>query len=265
MTTVAPEAASTPEPDSLARPLFVPRGLVMLAALWVFTAWILLFGLRPPVQPQTASYGPTLEILFASIGVGVAIGWPLLRLSARPSSAPVLQSMLDALALMILLQVVVWPLRLVSSWTLPRTWMIVGAICVAVLLSGAVLAMTSSAQRRRTRTNAMIACVALAVLPVGVALVGEMIAPTGSPDFAESPATEGAGTWRAATEFLVPFSAPVLLSRCAEAVPLDPTAAEWGLLRLGGGACAVAWVAAIGLRALARKLPLRPEGADPLS
>jgi len=245
------------------RPLFVPRGLVMLAALWVFTSWILLFGFRPPVQPQTASYGPTLEILFASVGVGIAVGWPLLRLSARPSAAPLLQSALDAVALAILLQVVVWPLRLVSSWTLPRTWMIVAALGVSIALSGAVLALTAGSTRRRTRTRAMAACVALAALPLAVGIVGEFIAPTASPDFGAS--GQSASSWRAALEYLVPVSAPALLARCAEAVPLDPTASEWRLLRIGGGVGAALWLAAVLLSGFARKDPRRPMDADPLS
>ncbi len=61
-----------------ARPLFIPRALVMLSSLWVFLCWILLFGFRPPVQPQAASYGPSIQMLFLLIGVGIAIGWPLL-------------------------------------------------------------------------------------------------------------------------------------------------------------------------------------------
>ena len=254
----------TAEDAAAPRPLFVPRGLVMLAALWVFTSWILLFGFRPPVQPQTASYGPTLEILFASVGVGIAIGWPLLRLSARPSAAPLLQSALDAVALAILLQVVVWPLRLVSSWTLPRTWMIVGALGVSIALSGAVLALTAGSPSRRTRTRAMAARVALAALPLAVGIVGEFIAPTSSPDFGAS-GQAAASSWRAALEYIVPVSAPALLARCAEAVPLDPTASEWRLLRIGGGVGAALWLSALLLRGFARKNPRRPMGADPLS
>ena len=246
------------------RPLFVPRGLVMLAALWVFCTWILLFGLRPPVQPQTASYGPTLEILFASIGAGIAIGWPLLRLSARPSSAPVLQSAFDALALAILLQVVVWPLRLVSNWTLPRTWMIVAALCVSIAFSGALLGLATGSTHRRTRTWAMAACVLLAAMPILVAIVGEGLAPTGSPVFGGG-STVSRESWRAYAEFLVPTSAPVLLGRCAEAVPLDPAPSEWNLIRLGGTACAALWVAAIVRSRFTRRIPLRPAAADPLS
>lgn len=259
----APGEHATTTPSM--RALLVPRGLVMLAALWVFCSWILLFGFRPPVQPQAASYGPTLELLFALIGVGIAIGWPLLRLSARPSSAPILQPVFDALAIFVLMQVVVWPLRLVSNWTLPRTWLVVGALAVSLAVTGAILALALGSPSRRTRTHAMIASVTAALLPIAVLIVGEAIAPTGSPVFADSPRALGDGSWRPLVEWAVPASAPVLLGRCAEAVPLDPNPAEWALLRTGIVVALALWtVAIIGrLRSLGRGH--RPDAPDPLS
>jgi hypothetical protein len=103
------------------RPLFVPRGLVVLSALWIFIAWVTLFGFSPPVQAQSSSYGPSIQLLFATIGVGIAIAWPMLRLAGRASSVPLTQSIFDGLAILVLLQVVLWPLRLVTAWSLSRT------------------------------------------------------------------------------------------------------------------------------------------------
>lgn len=265
MTSAETDDSTASSQAPLARGLFVPRGLVMLSALWVFTTWILLFGFRPPVQPQTASYGPTLEILFASIGVGIAIGWPLLRLSARPSSAPLLQSVFDAFAVFVLLQVVVWPLRLVSSWSLPRTWLVVAAIGVAVALSGAALALFGSSASRRVRTRAMAALAIVAVLPIAIGIVGEAVAPTGSPAFAPAPPPGDATPWRTVLEATVPASSPTLLWRCAAAIPLDPGSSEWALVRHGALLAAGLWVLAIALRLRGRLQSRRPDGPDRLS
>lgn len=259
--------------ESGERALLVPRALVMLAAIWVFCSWVLLFGFRPPVQPQAASYGPTLEILFALIGVGIAVGWPLLRLSARPSSAPILQPLFDALALFILMQVVVWPLRLVSNWTLPRTGLVVGALAVSLAVTGAILSLALASSERRTRTRAMIASVTAALLPMAVLIVGEAIAPTGSPLFSEAQKTLDAGSWRPLIEWAVPASAPVLLGRCAETVPLDPNPAEWALLRDGATIAAGLWALALVWRLRASRNARRerhdaghrPVTPDPLS
>jgi hypothetical protein len=247
-----------------ARPLFVPRGLVMLAAIWVFLSWVMLFGFRPPVQPQAASYGPSLEMLFVSIGIGISIGWPLLRLSARPSAAPVLQALFDGLAIFVLLQVVAWPLRLVSSWTLPRTWLVIASMAACVAFSGGVLALAQASFDRRARTRAMAFAVAAALLPIMIGIAGEAIAPTGSPMF-DSPPADAQSSWRWMVEAVAPASGPCLLARASEPIPLDPKSAEWGLLRPSAVLSAVVWMAALVVRARRPIGSVRSEGPVPLS
>lgn len=291
-----PVAAPSAEPDAQpsTRALFVPRGLVMIAAIWVFLSWVLLFGIRPPIQPQTASYGPTLELLFISIGVGVAIGWPLLRLSARPSRAPIGQALFDGLALILLMQVVIWPLRLVSNWTIPRMWLILASLGAAIALTGALLAATQGSTNRATRTRAMTLAVVIALAPLGVRLVGEFVSPSGSPIFDVSPsgtssgassgpssgASSGAGStapagavdretpppaWTGLVEQLAPLSGPVLLGRASAPMPLDPSDREWAVLRRAGLVILVCWVVAVLLAARSRRAAIRPEGPVPLS
>ena len=296
----APSAAPAAEPDAQppTQALFVPRGLVMIAAIWVFLSWVLLFGIRPPIQPQTASYGPTLELLFISIGVGVAIGWPLLRLSARPSRAPIGQALFDGLALILLMQVVIWPLRLVSNWTIPRMWLILASLGAAIALTGALLAATQGSTNRATRTRAMTLAVVIALAPLGVRLVGEFVSPSGSPIFDVSPsgtssgassgpssgpssgASSGAGStapagavdretpppaWTGLVEQLAPLSGPVLLGRASAPMPLDPSDREWAVLRRAGLVILICWVVAVLLAARSRRAAIRPEGPVPLS
>jgi hypothetical protein len=280
----APSAAPSAEPDAQppTQALFVPRGLVMIAAIWVFLSWVLLFGIRPPIQPQTASYGPTLELLFISIGVGVAIGWPLLRLSARPSRAPIGQALFDGLALILLMQVVIWPLRLVSNWTIPRMWLILASLGAAIALTGALLAATQGSTNRATRTRAMTLAVVIALAPLGVRLVGEFVSPSGSPIFDVSPSgtSSGAGStvptgaadretpppaWTGLVEQLAPLSGPVLLGRASAPMPLDPSDREWAVLRRAGLVILICWVVAVLLAARSRRAAIRPEGPVPLS
>jgi hypothetical protein len=272
---VAP-AASAAEEDTLPpmRPLFVPRGLVMIAAIWVFLSWVLLFGLRPPIQPQAASYGPTLELLFISIGVGVAIGWPLLRLSARPSRAPIGQALFDAMALILLMQVVIWPLRLVSNWTIPRMWLIMASLGAAIAITGALLAAIQGSTNRAARTRAMALAVAIALAPLGVRLVGELASPSGSPIFDVSPSSASTDAtnlqtpppaWTGLVEQLAPLSGPVLLGRASAPMPLDPSDREWSVLRRAGLIILCGWVAAVLLAARSRRAAIRPQGPVRLS
>jgi hypothetical protein len=272
---VAP-AASAAEEDTLPpmRPLFVPRGLVMIAAIWVFLSWVLLFGLRPPIQPQAASYGPTLELLFISIGVGVAIGWPLLRLSARPSRAPIGQALFDGMALILLMQVVIWPLRLVSNWTIPRMWLIMASLGAAIAITGALLAAIQGSTNRAARTRAMALAVAIALAPLGVRLVGELASPSGSPIFDVSPSSASTDAtnlqtpppaWTGIVEQLAPLSGPVLLGRASAPMPLDPSDREWSVLRRAGLIILCGWVAAVLLAARSRRAAIRPQGPVRLS
>jgi uncharacterized membrane protein len=254
-----PAAHAHTDDDTL--PLLVPRGLVVLAALWIFLSWILLFGIRPPVQPQAASYGPSLEILFVSIGVGVAIGWPLLRLSARPSRAPILQAMLDGLSLVVLVQVVVWPLRLVTSWTLTRTLCVIGAFAAAVAITAALLGAVQGSRSARRRTVGMLASACAALLPFALAVAAEWFAPSAEPSFGDPSTVEAES--RGWLDALVPVSAPMLLGRFASPTPLDPPSADLAILRTALVVAIVAWT--VLLTARVRRLARgRPEGGLPL-
>ncbi len=254
-----PAAHARTDDDTL--PLLVPRGLVVLAALWIFLSWILLFGIRPPVQPQAASYGPSLEILFVSIGVGVAIGWPLLRLSARPSRAPILQAMLDGLSLVVLVQVVVWPLRLVTSWTLTRTLCVIGAFAAAVAITAALLGAVQGSRSARRRTVGMLASACAALLPFALAVAAEWFAPSAEPSFGDPSTVEAES--RGWLDALVPVSAPMLLRRFASPTPLDPPSADLAILRTALVVAIFAWT--VLLTARVRRLARgRPEGGLPL-
>ena len=165
---MATEVDSSIEPAGLAdpsRPLFVPRGLVVLSALWIFTAWASLFGFSPPVQAQSSSYGPSIQLLFATIGVGIAIAWPMLRLAGRASSVPLTQSIFDGLAILVLLQVVLWPLRLVTAWSLDRTIALDAMLAMTIVSTGALLSLASASTRARTRSFAMFVLVVIALGP----------------------------------------------------------------------------------------------------
>jgi hypothetical protein len=218
------------------RPLFIPRGLVVLTALWIFLSWVSLFGFQPPVQAQSASYGPSIRLLFVGIGVGISIAWPLLRLSGRRSSAPIAQCVFDALAIFVLLQVVIWPLRLVTSWSLPRALALDAAICFAVCSTGALLSIGVSAKSERTRAVMMSGFVLLTLAPAAVFLLTQLLA-GGSPSMMPA---------------LLALSTPALLSQFSAPVPLDPGSEEVWLLKVAAIGAGISLVAAIGRHFLTR-------------
>lgn len=229
-----PESDVAASPD---RPLFVPRGLVVLTALWIFGAWIALFGFHPPVQAQSASYGPSISLLFATIGVGIGIGWPMLRLSGRASAAPLAQALFDILAIVVLLQVVLWPLRLVTSWSLDRTVHLVLAAAISTVSVGALASLGSGSRSERTRTITMMFLVSLALGPAAFRVLAHLAALLGFTSIAslETPPA------------LVAASVPALLAEFAAPLPLTTSTEDAILLRHASVGCAVA----LGLAALA--------------
>lgn len=230
------EPTESPEPE-VRRPLFVPRGLVVLASLWVFLSWILLFGFHPPVQPQAASYAPSIQMLLMLAGVGIAIGWPMLRLSGRPSAMPTAQAALDGLSIFVLLQVVIWPLRLVTSWTLARAIAVDAAIAAAIMLTAAILSVTQGCVSPRARAGGMLVAVALVLAPGAHMLIADV-----------EPGQRAADTvWG---RILTAPSAPALISRCAEPSTIDPSQADRGVLFRAFALGSAAWALALGAHAL---------------
>jgi len=240
---VSVRAETAASPSASLRPLFIPRGLVMLASAWVFASWLTIFGFRPPVQPQAASYGPEIQMLLLMIGVGIGVAWPLLRLSGPPSRAPLAQAAIDGVSLLVLLQVVIWPLRLVTSWTLPRTVTIVAACAAAIVLVAGLLGLSLSALSARARTVWMALLCALVLLPLAGDAACNLID------------DEAVAADRAASlsGWLTPWSAPALLARFSEPSTIDPGAAERVLLVRAFAFSAVIWLASVLAALLGRR------------
>lgn len=156
------------------RPLELPRGLIFLGSIWLIGSWFVAIGVRSPIQPVAASYTPGVRMMQICLGVGLIVAWPLLRLSQRPSAAPVKQTLLDLSALLALVQVVVWPLRLVTPWTLSRTAAIDATLVSWLILAGAIVAASAGSRRTGPRMLGMAMCVSLAIGGPAAAWIGSM-------------------------------------------------------------------------------------------
>ena len=152
-------------------------------------------------------------------------------------------------------------------------WLILASLGAAIALTGALLSASQGSTNRATRTRAMALAVAVALAPLGVRLVGESIAPSGSPIFDVSPSSASADAdspqtppaWTGLVEQLTPLSGPVLLGRASAPMPLDPSDREWAVLRRAGLIILVCWVVAVLLAARSRRAAIRPEGPVRLS
>ncbi len=154
------------------QPLFLPRGLILLGSIWLIVSWMLSIGVQTPLRPSSASYTPGVAVMLLCVMIGLLIGWPLLRLSERPFAQPVRQVALDLLVLVALVQVVVWPLRLVTPWPPLRTAAVDATLAGWLLLVGAIVASAAGSARAGPRIAAMGACVLLCVAAPAAAMFG---------------------------------------------------------------------------------------------
>ena len=153
-------------------PLVLPRGLIFLAAIWLVVSWAVTIGFRTPVEASSASYTPGVRLMLISAAIGLIIGWPLLRVSQSRADYPLTQTLLDLIVLLALVQVVIWPLRLVTPWSPARTAALDATLAVWTILAGALVASATGSHRTGPRCIAIIACLAMCLVGPLLALIG---------------------------------------------------------------------------------------------
>jgi len=204
-------------------PIVLPRGLILLGFAWLMVSWAMAMGFQPPLHPSAASYEPGVKMMLLSLMIGITIAWPLYRLSQPPASRPILQTVLDLLVLLAMSQVVIWPLRLVTTWSrLTTAAMDVGLIAWTVLI-GAIIASSIGSARRGPRTLAMAACLGLALIVPALAWLGA-----------------ARGVVNDERSILSPL---LFMHALAEARGFNPSASAWLHLAVVGAAAMLAWVA----------------------
>jgi hypothetical protein len=153
-------------------PLVLPRGLIFLASIWLVVSWAVAIGFRTPVEASSASYTPGVRLMLISAAIGLIIGWPLLRVSQSRAEYPLMQTLLDLIVLLALVQVVIWPLRLVTPWSPARTAALDATLVAWTVLAGALVASATGSPRTGPRNIAIIACVTMCLIGPVLALIG---------------------------------------------------------------------------------------------
>ena len=144
-------------------PAELPRGLVFGASVWIAASWLVSIGVRPPLQPTSTAYTPAARMMIVALTIGIVIAWPLARFSLTSPKRPIAAAMLDTVSLLALTQIVLWPLRLVTSWTVPRLSILaIDLISVSVLVGGLIALL---GWNRSGRTLAMIGLLAWLIGP----------------------------------------------------------------------------------------------------
>jgi hypothetical protein len=210
----------------------LPRGLIFLASLWLIGSWLITIGISTPIQPVSASYTPGVRMMLLCIVVGLMIGWPLLRLSQSATARPLAQTALDLVVLLSLIQVVIWPLRLVTPWSIERIAAIDALMCCWLLLAAAAVASAVGTRHGGARQLAMLACVAMCLLGPAMTALGAM---------------SGIGL------DLVALSPLMAVRALGQGGGARPSSEHWALIGLLGTAAAIAWAVLLAALTLARR------------
>ena len=149
-----------------------PRGLVIAAGGWIIFSSIASFGFQLPLHLSPSSLTPSIRMLLLTCAVGMMIAWPLVRLSQTSRDRMILRTIVDALTLAFLWQLIIWPLRLGTPWPIERTLLLDLLGIISLTGSVGIIAAASALQNSLARGFAMICCILLTVglqLPLAVA------------------------------------------------------------------------------------------------
>jgi hypothetical protein len=191
-------------------------------------------------------------MLLLMLAAGLVLAWPLARLSGPPRPWPIRQALLDLVVLLCLVQVVVWPLRLVTRWPIERSAAIDLCLCGwAAAAAAAVVVGTIPARRAGgvLRTGSMLACVLLfGAMP----FLGLML---GAPlPFTTLPSPESPEHWR-----VVAASPLTGLHALSAGGAVLPSADEWRVAQFPLWIAASLWLAALLIQGIVPRIDDGPD------
>ena len=149
-----------------------PRGLVLLSAAWIAVSWMVSFGLRMPLQISAGALTPGVRSMLICCALGALVAWPMLRLCQSAPRTPVRSTLLDGATVIVLLQTVLWPLRLATTWATARTAFIDVVLVAHVLACCGLVAAALPWRSGIVRGAAMAGCLLVAAGPASVLAAG---------------------------------------------------------------------------------------------
>ncbi|MSQ90695.1 MAG: hypothetical protein EXS01_04780 [Phycisphaerales bacterium] len=149
------------------------RGLVIVAGVWFVASIGGALGTQLPIHLSPSSMTPAIHVVVATCLAGMLVVWPLVRLSQPTIPQAIARTAVDALTLACLWQLVLWPLRLATPWTIDRTLSVDLLALSSLAAALGFVAAGSAWPHALSRSLAMIGCLVIAVgLPVPLAALG---------------------------------------------------------------------------------------------
>ena len=210
--TIVPELLSGKD-DPWAHRKGEPRVLVLLWAMYLMGgALTTIFAVRSVGAPAAGRYEYGCRAMVVIVVCGLSVLWPMTRLSQMPPERPLRAMLIDLVALLAPVQAVVWPMPLLTTWTLGIAAGLNLMIASWGLLAGVLVAHGSASRSMATRTLLMMGAVFLAGAAPALAL---FIGSAGSPSMP--------GWW----EMLSPITATLALTEAPGNQTPQMSGLEW--------------------------------------
>lgn len=111
----------------------VSRPLVMAASGWLLASWTVNLAIDSPLRITHDNMQPAVQWMMMSAVLGMGLVWPVCRLTFTRTPYAAARALSDAVVLLLVFQVVIWPLRVLVEWTVRQTVMVNLAIAVWML------------------------------------------------------------------------------------------------------------------------------------
>lgn len=221
-----------------------PRGWALLWSSYLLGACVIaLFtpASRLSFDPQQIRASCTL--LLALILLGVAVFWPLVRLSQIPARIPSRAAAIDLLIVLAPAATILAPMRFLTRWSTDTILALSVSLTAWAFLFGGVIALFARTRSNTWRALAMLLCLALAGL---APLLGLLVAQSAAPELADAV--------RRASLLASPVSAPFAIARFPTPRAPNPDALAWRTAFAPLALATLAWLAAVAID-LARPAP----------
>lgn len=168
------ESAAPPSRRTLRRAAF-PGLLALGWMVYLLAAAGKTFFVTSPILADAAYFEAALREMLLVVAVGLTVLWPLVRLSQR-EARPAMLLLLDAVVLLVLAQIVIWPLAGKTRWSVVMLLQLDAVLAAWTVLAAGIVALGVCVRSGWLRSAAMLVCLgamgAATLLPMSAASSG---------------------------------------------------------------------------------------------
>lgn len=185
---------------------FISRQLILAWSVWLLASWAVNMSIDGPTTVTSDSMLPVVRWMLQSMALGMYVMWPAWRLSLANAYYGGREVIGDLIGLSLLIQLVVWPMRLLLDWSISQTLflnlsLIIWAIPIGLWISWGLV--WSTTMGWAGKMAAMLLCVATVIAGPLLAIgYGELSLVAWNPIRVISDYTDPANYWVDVSEWV---------------------------------------------------------------